>query len=207
MTAMTKRDMLRPPGSIHPKSTYVLGLDLNRRGNDETAFVVVERFALTENLFVSYIETNNYKTLTAAIGRTLYLHSIFNFTKIYVDSTGLGSGVCDVLKEKIGHGIVEEVMFTRNSKAEMFYNLKLLLQQKKLFIPDYLTNSETVVKKMYFQFLSIQQEFTGDSEIPKIYHDKGTHDDIVCSLALACIYFNQKRNRKSGYFLSGAINN
>jgi phage FluMu gp28-like protein len=195
-------DIIKPTGSIHSKSTYVLGLDLNRRGADETALVILEKPFTSDKVFVCYIETHNYSKLTEAIGRVLSLNALFEFSKIYLDSTGLGSGVCDVLKEKIPNGIVEEVIFTRKSKPEMFNNLKLLMQQGKLKFPNYLETENHQAKKLYFQFLSIQQEFTSDSEVPKIYHEDNTHDDIVCALALAALHFSPRRQIRRGYGLA-----
>lgn len=203
---MTKADIRLPSGAVFEKSKYVLGADLNRRGADETAFVVLEQLPFGDtNIFVSYLETQNFSKLTETIGRILHLHSVFNFDKIYIDATGLGSGVCDVLKEKIGGGIVEEIIFTSKSKPEMFVNLQLLMQQGKMKIPDYIQMNNALAKKLYFQFLSILREYKGDSEVPRVYHEKGKHDDLVCSLALAALYFQPHKTRRKGYNISGQI--
>lgn len=197
-------DFKEPFGYIHPKSTYILGLDLNRRGKDSTAFSILEQLPFNDpNIFLSYFEEHNYDVLTKAIDRVILLHAYFDFKKIYIDSTGLGSGVCDVLKQKISGGIVEEVMFTQKSKAEMFWNLKLLMQQNKLKLPNYLANSNALAKKLYFQLLAIRQEQDENDRLPKIYHDSKMHDDLVCSLALAALYFNQRKSFKKSYGLYG----
>lgn len=197
-----KEDYFKPSGSIQNKSTYTLGIDIARRGVDQTAFVILEKPFTSDKYFVIFIQAVNFPNLTQTIGRVLNLHASFNFKKIYVDNTGLGAGVGDVLKEKLGGGIIEEVTFTRKSKPEMFYNLKLLMQQGKLKIPDYIQGNIDIAKKLYFQFLSIQQEFTGDSDIPRIYHRDNEHDDIICALALAALYFSPK-HKSRGYFLAG----
>ena len=80
----------------HPKATYILGLDLARHGKDESAFVVIEQAPFKQDLRVVYIDTTNDKPLTDAIGRVISLHSKFSFSKVYIDETGLGSGVVDV---------------------------------------------------------------------------------------------------------------
>jgi len=48
---------------------------------------------------------------------------------------------------------------------------------------------------MFYQFLSIQQEF-GTNEIPKIYHEERSHDDIVNAIALAAFYWRAGQNKK-----------
>lgn len=192
-----------PSGAVNSKSTYSMGVDLNRKGADATAFVVLEKPFNSEKCFLVYMEVHNYNKLTEAIGRILYLHSIFNFKKIYIDTTGLGGGVTDVLTEKISNGVIEEVMFTKNTKAEMFYNLKLLMQQQKIHIPNYVTDSNSLSKTLYYQLLEIHQEFTGNSEIPKIYHTSTSHDDLVCALCLAALHFKPANMIKKHYSLSG----
>lgn len=197
------RDIEKPSRSINPKSEYILGLDVARQGFDQTSFVVLEKLFVGDSIFIVHVEAVNFTTLTATIGRCMYLNNIFRFKKIYIDSTGMGSGVCDVLKEKISRGVVEEIIFTRTSKAEMFYNLKLLMQQKRLVIPDFKKDNNPILRKLYFQFLSIQQEFKGDSMVPKISHQSNTHDDIICALALSCIFYSQRRIFKRDYYIAG----
>ena len=107
------------------------------------------------------------------------------------------------MKEKLSHGLVEGITFTKNSKSDMFHNLKLLMQQGKLKIPDYIQNPDTRCKKLFYQLLSIQQVFKGDSEIPNIRHEEGGHDDVVCALALACLFWRVGRPKSRGYHLGG----
>ena len=191
---------------INSKSEYYLGVDPSRKGNDETAFVIIEQpaFASEEDpIYVVYIETTQKTELTDTIGRVLHLNSIFDFKKIVIDETGLGSGVVDVLKEKIQGGIIEGVTFSRKSKAELFYSLKLLMQQSKIKFPNYLTNNNLNCKKLFYQFLSISQEFSSNSELPKIFHEDNAHDDIVCSLALAVWPFRPAKMHRRSLCIAG----
>jgi len=185
----------------HPKATYILGLDLARHGADESAFIVVEQAAFKIDLKIVYIETTQNKPLTDAIGRAVELHKRFNFSKIYIDETGLGSGVVDVLKEKLGH-IIEGFTFSMKSKGDLVSNLKLLMQQGKLKIPMP-NNNDYNTKKLTFQFNAIQHEY-GSTGAIKIFHEEGkTHDDMIMALALACWHFRPSRNVKKGYGLAG----
>ncbi len=184
---------VKPMGEFHPKSTYICGVDVARQGKDETAIVVLEKLFDDDrhNVFVVYMETLNTPNLTHAIGRVQYLDKFYNFKKIICDETGIGAGLTDVLKSRL-KGKVEGIWYTAKSKAEMFNNLKILMSRAKgkLYLPDYLTSNNPIVKKMYYQFLSIQQEFKEDTSIPKITHAEREHDDIVNAIALAASFFN-----------------
>ena len=117
----------------------------------------------------------------------------------------MGAGVTDVVKGELG-GKVEGIWYTKKIKAEMFNNLKLLMMrpQGKLYIPNYMTMSNPIVKKMYFQFLSITQEFKDNdaTRTPTISHQQRTHDDIINAVALAALYFRLNNSRRS-YPLKG----
>lgn len=196
-----------PYDIIHPKAEYYLGADISRHGADETALTIIEKQPFSDennSIYLVYIETYSNCDLTKTINRILYLNSLFNFRRITIDETGLGSGVVDVLKQNIDGGVLEGVTFTRKSKSEMFYNLKLLMQQGKLKLPNYLFNTNSNVKKLYYQFLSIQQEFNEGSELPKIYHETNAHDDIVCSLALAVWPFRPAKMHRKSYGIAGS---
>ena len=158
---------------------------------DETAIVVLEQLPFNDNVFVVYMETFNTSNLTHTIGRVQYLDQFFHFKKVICDETGLGAGVTDILKQKM-KGRVEGIWYTQKSKAEIFNNLKLLMSRKKakLYIPDYTENPDPIVRKMYYQFLSIRAEYTSDISTPKLTHEDREHDDIVNAIALAASYFN-----------------
>ena len=190
--------MILPTGEIHPKSTYICGVDPARMGVDETGIVILERPFQSSTVYVCHLETSQKQLLTATIGRVKYLDSKFNFKKIIVDETGLGSGVVDSLKEAI-KGRVEGIVFTINSKADIFTNLKLLLQRQILYLSN--KANADIAKKLFFQLLSINREFT-ESGSMKIFHEEGKHDDLVCALALAASYFKKGTQNKRKYGLA-----
>jgi len=177
-----------PRGEFNRKSTFILGCDPARTGADESALVVLEQPFSSTNIFVTYMEALHTPDLRDLIGRVLYLHKFFNFKKIYIDETGLGAGVTDILKGKLP-GKVEGVWYTQKIKAEIFNNLKLLMQrpESKLYLPDYRTQDNAIIKKMYYQFLSISRTFKDNdpTRTPKISHESRTHDDIVNAI---CFY-------------------
>jgi hypothetical protein len=197
-----ERDIRKPDGSFNGKSIYVAGIDVAHRGLDETAIVVLEQLPFDDNIFIVHMETAHTPDLNMVIKRVMYLNQVFNFRKVIIDETGIGAGISDLLKNKM-KGIAEGIWFTQKSKAEIFYNLKLLMTKVKgrLFIPDYSTTTNPIVKKLYYQLLSIQQEFTERSDVPKIFHEERSHDDLVCALALAASYWKVGNTRKKYPFL------
>lgn len=201
---MTNSDILKPTGELNPKSKYICGIDPARTGKDETAIVVLEQLPFSSNMFIVYIQTLHTPNLSDAINKVIYLNNYFQFAKIIVDETGLGAGVSDVLKSKLG-GIVEGIWYTQKSKAELFNNLKLLMLSKdnKIYMPDHIESTNPIIRKMYYQFLSIRQEFKDESSVGKITHEEREHDDIINALALAASYFDVRRNIKRKYTLGG----
>ena len=186
-----------PIHEINNKSIYICGVDVARTGKDETAIVILEQMAFDENIFIKSIETLHTPDLTMAIGRVQYLDSIFHFKKIIVDETGLGAGVSDALKNKM-KGRVEGIWYTNKSKNALFLNLKLLMSRanRKLYIPDYSVSQDSMVRKMFYQFLSIKQEVSDKSDNLRITHEEREHDDIINALALAASYFNILKKRR-----------
>lgn len=194
---MTNKDFLKPTASINPKSKYICGLDIARTGKDETSICILEQLPFDKNIFLVYIETFHSPDLMVVINKVEYLDKFFKFKRIYVDETGLGAGVSDSLKERL-QGRVEGIWYTQKMKAELFNNLKILMSRPsgRLYIPDDTTSTDPIVRKMYYQFLSITQEFKEGSNMPKISHESRGHDDIINALCLAAQYFKIKSVRR-----------
>jgi|TARA_R100001530_G_scaffold62534_2_gene45015 PBSX family phage terminase large subunit len=179
----------------HPKSQYMLGCDLARMGEDSSTFIVVKKPYDKENYEVIKIIETKHKALTDAIGRIQLLDKTFKFDKIFIDSTGLGAGVCDVLKERIGHKVIDYA-FTIRSKENIYSNLKAMLEKTKRGIDGGLKLPNH--KKMIYQLLDLRYEIYGTGNL-KIHHSERGHDDFPDALALACFGF------KIGSFTSRPI--
>ena len=175
-----------------PKAIYTLGIDPATSGNDEAGFVILQKKMTGDGqIKVVYTHTIDKCNTIELTQFALYLHSKFNFDKIYPDVTGLGEGVGDMLVEELGN-IVEPIKFTQESKTEMFENLRLLMQEKKLIYSD-------LDRKLIKQLLSIKFEFTGQRssrienvQKKRIFHDSREHDDLVCALALSALFFSRR---------------
>jgi len=155
---------------------YFLGVDFARMGQDSSVFTIVEVPNDGGVGDVIYIEETNHTRLTDSVGRVKFLHGIFRFERIYLDSTGLGSGPTDSLTEA---GLpIEAVTFTIQSKQDIFSNLKKLMEEKKIRIPR--------LKKLVYQLLDLRYEFKSSGNM-SIHHSERGHDDFCDSLALACL--------------------
>lgn len=162
------------PCTINKKWSYGMGVDFARMGQDESIFIPI--LNMGGGLKINDIIETKHKLLTDSIGRIINLDNDYNFTKILTDETGLGSGPTDVLREKFGYK-VEGMHFTVRSKMDMYSNLKKLMSQGLLKIPNH--------KKLIFQLLDLRYETMSNGDLKLHHSDKG-HDDYPDALALAC---------------------
>ncbi len=163
-------------GFAHPKSEFFLGVDFARMGEDETVMIVMER-DMRQNIRVNFIENLKGKKLTESVGVIKVLNEKYNFSKIYLDETGLGAGPTDMLVEAFGD-VVEGITFTTKSKMDMYSNLKKLMQQGKLKIPNNI--------KLIYQLLDLRYETLSSGQL-KLHHSERGHDDYPDALALSCM--------------------
>jgi len=85
-------------------SRLYLGVDIARYGGDENAFVIAELVG-TNIKIVKCLTTNRIST-TDTIGRIEKLNEIYNFNKIFIDDSGVGGSVLDVLIDKLGRKVM-----------------------------------------------------------------------------------------------------
>lgn len=83
---------------------FYLGVDIARYGGDENAFVIAELLGTTIKI-VKCITTERVST-TDTIGRIIELDKIFKFSRIFLDDSGIGGGVTDILLEKLGRKVM-----------------------------------------------------------------------------------------------------
>ncbi|MHA1642263.1 MAG: terminase large subunit domain-containing protein [Promethearchaeota archaeon] len=166
---------------------YILSVDFARFGNDESVFMVCE---VGNYLKVVKIIATSKLPITDAIGRIKDLHSIFNFKKIYLDSSPLGAGAVDLLRSE--NLPIETCDFHLKNKAELYKDLKLLMEQKRV---KYYNN-----QKLILQLANLKYEFSAMGTL-KFYGED--NDDYCDALALATKALNFKSDEEEkDYFLS-----
>ena len=79
-------------------------MDIARYGGDENAFVVCEM--LNNKLKIVKCFTTDRVSTTDTIGRIIEQDKIFKFRKIFIDDSGVGGSVTDVLIDKLGRKVM-----------------------------------------------------------------------------------------------------
>lgn len=160
---------------------YFLGADIARLGQDSTCLTVLE----VKNGLARVVRIVDIPkaTLDHVIDRIIQLHDIYKFKKMFLDETGLGAGVKDMLARKYNSyqksdfDIVVGVKFTIQSKLDIYSNLKVLMEQGKLFYPR--------IDKLVAQLRDFRYELTAGDNV-KLHHSEYGYDDYTDALALAC---------------------
>lgn len=175
-----------------PEKSYYLGLDVARYGSDSTVLTIIEKGADNIPHKVVNLREINKASLDEVIEDVYSLQQVWKFKKIYVDETGLGAGVLDLLKKRMGEqsksiptsskiqytsrDIVVGVTFTIKSKLDIYSHLKVLMEQGRMLFPNN--------KRLIFQLRDFKYEKTESGNI-KLHHSDGGKDDYCDSLALA----------------------
>lgn len=164
----------------HPNASYSCGCDVARFGQDSSVIIITEKHLRKDTIKVVYVEEIKHSKTTEVVGKLALLDVTFNFEKIYIDETGLGGGVVDMISEELGTNKVEGITFTVQSKEDIYSNLKKLMEQGKLKIPN--------CKKLVYQLINLKYEIMSSGHI-KIHHPENQYDDFADSLALSCFFW------------------
>jgi len=151
-----------------PGRKYWLGVDCARMGQDETVYLVRD-----DNGDVKKIIAESKQPSTNITAKIKYLHEIFGFEKINIDDAGTGGAVYDFLFAE--QYPVYPHKFSIKGRAEIYGNLKNLMENKKIRIPKN--------DKLISQLKDLRQSFTIQGI--KIQPPLGRHDDYADALALA----------------------
>jgi len=164
--------------------TY-LGVDLASTGGDESVYV-----CLDDDGNVFDIEHTSDKPMTDAMGRIRELDSYYDFSLIMVDSTSLGQGTVDQVKEGLGQK-VKGFKFTNEKKQDLYNTLKNAIQNEEITYPYIPGKNDQPGNKMVNQCLDLEFSFTSSGKM-RIEHPPGGHDDFSDALALAVWAKSQK---------------
>ena len=154
------------PNTIAKNRTYFLGVDVARMGEDESTF---EIFELRNNGHLYQVENQITKktTLPQTFEHIKQLNRLYDFSKIFIDSLGIGVGVFDWLMfddetkyitEAIDNSeqILDKDGKTRKLKKTLKYShFKMLMETGKLHLLD--------EDKIFQSFKSVQFAYTNDS--------------------------------------------
>jgi len=171
-----------------PGGRFYLGVDIARYGGDENAFVVCE--LVKTDLKIVKVFTTARITTTDTIGRVIEIDKHFNFAKIFVDDSGVGGSVTDILIEKLGR----KVMGINNAskrvqvqgeekkrgilKEDLYSNALMLMETGKLT----LINDLSLLKSLK----SITYEYTAGGGSSRNIRIFGDYAHIAEAMVRAC---------------------
>lgn len=175
-------------GDIIPHKKTFLGVDVARMGGDDTVLTSLDK---REKLLVMFdLEITDHTVLTETTRLILKKNAQFDYKKIYIDTTGMGWGVYDPLREhpKTKRKVVpiENAKFPMETrgmgkpeqrkvtpKEHLYNNLRNLMDNNKI----QLFNNPEVIQSLR----SIQYEISDDKRL-RIY---GNYSHIVEALIRA----------------------
>ncbi len=151
-------------GKIHDKCVIHIGEIINPNDTPDKHIIrLVER--RVKPLGTNYAQI---------IGELKDIGKRINPTIFALDATGVGEGPSDILIQETGLNI-EPVKFSIQKKLDIFSNLKVLFEQKRIQIPK--------EKELISQLELFQYEYTQSGNI-KLHAPEGEHDDECDALAL-----------------------
>lgn len=154
---------------VNKNKRYKLGIDW-AKVNDYT---VITPFDLT-TFYVLRQERFNQIDYNLQKARAEAAYYRFNKARVTMDSTGVGEPIFDDLVTRVPK--LEAFHFTENSRRDLLTNLQMLIEQRKIKIPD----DEILLNELK----SFQYNLTERGKI-RIAAPDSAHDDTVMSLALA----------------------
>ncbi len=192
---------------VHPKKTYVAGVDCAGEGEDESVCVVLEIDHRTDEIKVAEILNLMKNKPRELVQMLIDVDAKYDLEKLYIDKTGLGEGPSDWIAMEIGDNKVEDIRFSTVGKMDMFSNLRMMLtKRRKVQVGDEIIEKPVLVlpkhKKLLSQLMDLRYEKMPNKTV-KISHPEGAkyHDDYPDALALACLYFKNEDNSEYDAFI------
>lgn len=180
---------------------YYIGADIARLGQDSTCIMIIE---VTEGFgkVVQIVDIPKAK-LDIVIERIRQLVTFYNPVRVFIDETGLGAGVSDILSRDYNMPKLQQgkqvsgfphlvtygdrivgVKFSIQSKLDMYSNLQVAMNGTRIVYPAH--------PKLIAQLRDFRYEVTENQNV-KLHHSERGFDDYCDALALACKELNVKK--------------
>lgn len=171
----------------------ILAVDVARFGEDETVFSVVESRGMFHWAQI-HQETWKAKSTMECVGKVVDLVKTLGIDVTVIDDTGVGGGVTDRLKEltiKVlpfnGAEKSTNALYS-NARSEGFFNLKDMLDNKRIKITD-----DSILKE---QLLSIRFKYRSNGQKAIVSKDEMKSDGIKspdrADALMMALYFKGK---------------
>ncbi len=145
-----------------PGAKLYLGADIARLGGDQTVLIGLSKYGDENKMTMFFLDISSQTLLTETIQRIKLADKKYDFIKIYIDSTGMGAGVLDVLladedirrkvegienaKKSINY---DGTQTKRVLKEDLYANMIALMEQGKLKLFD---DSELILSLRSLQY-------------------------------------------------------
>lgn len=178
---------LRDVAVVRPKkpetrlltARYFAGVDVARFGQDSTAVVILEvdpEFSPFRGTAVMAAVYERQKlSIAETIGLVMQVASDWRVERIGVDCNGVGAGVHDVLRERLG-GMIECVPKNERERTEMYRILRQFIADGRLHI----IRDPLIIE----QFKSLRIKYRSDGSI-HVVKTEGARDDVADATAIA----------------------
>lgn len=183
-----------------PKETpeVILGIDVARMGADSTIIYLIHRFSSLFMVKDSW-EFKKQK-LTETAGDIIDIINKHTPKYLNMDSTGIGSGLDDMLQEYIDNNnletVINSIVFSEkaddvhnlNRKADIFFNLSKVFKEGNIIIPKDDHSLFLQLRKMQFEIQSNGKKkvIDGQDKSP----DRGDSLSIGCYVIDHGVYVN-----------------
>jgi len=156
---------LERPNRIVKGNQYYLGVDVARMGEDESSFEIFEQIG--EHLYQRENQITTKTTLPQTYEHIKELHRLYDFSKIFIDSEGIGVGVFDWLMVNddtkritvpIDNSILIEMpdkKTLKRKKTLKYSRFKMMMETGRMHL---LTDTS-----IFQSFKSVQYAYTNDS--------------------------------------------
>ncbi len=150
---------------IHPGSSdKIAGLDVARYGDDACALVI------RQGGVISYIDQWRGKDLMETTGRVKAAHEKKLFTRVHVDSIGMGAGVVDRLQEmrvpvvgiNVGEATAQQERFNR-LRDQLWWSAREFFEGKSCSID--MDTDDSLREALIGELTSIKYAFTSTGKI------------------------------------------
>ena len=160
---------LKRPKDFNPQEKELyLGTDVARLGSDDSVFAIFNKVNDDNILQIENMITS--RTLTSETTKiVIELQKKYNFKQIFIDAFGVGTGVFDTLliTEETKRVVValnhysrtltrDEKKKTKVTKEDIFFNLQMLMEQKRIQLLD--------DDDIFLSLKSIQYEYLEDGK-------------------------------------------
>jgi len=138
---ITKTCILKRRNNIIPHRKYYVGVDVSALGDDETTLEIIDKLPKDYIEQVENLVTNRVYT-TDTSERLIFLHSLYKFKKMGIDSSG------------VGFGVFSELLNESKTKSRT-----VAMEALKRPLDDDGERSKTILKEqMYFRLLALMEK-------------------------------------------------